>query len=150
MFLKRTVRPQTKRNLKKLAVAILAKLNRLQNGSEQALESAAGSSVATFNCGDWVRVRSKDQIKATLNLWGELNGCSFMPDMWNYCGSVQRVLKPVRYFIDERDYRRKRCSGVVLLEGVICEGLPQYGPCDRSCFFFWREEWLEALENKDG
>jgi hypothetical protein len=51
----------------------------------------------------------------------------------------------VERFVDERDYRVKKASGVVLLEGSLCQGTELYGPCDRSCFFFWREEWLEKV-----
>jgi hypothetical protein len=27
----------------------------------------------------------------------------------------------------------------------MCQGTKDFGRCDRSCFFFWREEWLEKL-----
>jgi len=29
---------------------------------------------------------------------------------------------------------------------VYCQGTPDLGRCDRSCFYFWREEWLEKLD----
>jgi hypothetical protein len=48
-------------------------------------------------------------------------------------------------FLDERDYRVKKCKGIILLEGAICGGTAYFGRCDRACFFFWREEWLEKL-----
>jgi hypothetical protein len=35
---------------------------------------------------------------------------------------------------------------VAILDGVICNGTEDFGPCDRSCFFFWREEWLEKVD----
>jgi hypothetical protein len=100
----------------------------------------------SFKAGDMVRVRSKEEIQATLNRWGELKGCSFMPEMWPYCSTTQRVLKPMERFLDERDYRVKKSKGIVLLEGAICQGTTNFGRCDRSCFFFWREEWLEKLD----
>lgn len=93
--------------------------------------------------GDLVRVRSQEEIKETLNRWKQLKGCAFMEEMWTYCGSKQRVFKRVGQFLDERDYLVKRCSGIFILEGVICEGTKDFGACDRSCYFFWREEWLE-------
>ena len=98
-----------------------------------------------INAGDMVRVRSKEDITATLNAWNERNGCAMMEDMWAYCGSTQRVLKKVRKFVDERDYRMKRVKGLYILENVYCEGARALGPCDRTCFFFWCEEWLEKL-----
>jgi len=95
-----------------------------------------------LNAGDLVRVRSREEIQATLDRWKSLKGCGFLDEMANYCGTTQRVLKRVEQFIDERDYRLKKAGGIVLLEGALCSG---GGKCDRACFFFWREEWLEKL-----
>ncbi len=100
-----------------------------------------------FQPGDLVRVRSLPEIQETLNRWGQLKGCKFMPlEMSPYCGTIQRVLKPMERFVDERDYHVKKSSGIILLEGLCCQGTSDYGRCDRSCFFFWREEWLERLD----
>ncbi|MGD9145360.1 MAG: hypothetical protein PVI80_07360 [Anaerolineae bacterium] len=96
--------------------------------------------------GQSVRVRSKEEIQATLDNWNYLRGCGFMEEMWPYCGTNQRVLKPVKWFLDERDYRFKKTRGIVFLEGLTCQGTIDYGRCDRSCYYFWREEWLEAVE----
>ena len=96
--------------------------------------------------GDRVRIRSKEEIRATLDKWNQLRRCSFTEEMWPYCGTTHRVFKRVEKFLDERDYLLKRCKGIVILEGVFCEGTKDFGPCDRSCFFFWREEWLEKSE----
>lgn len=96
--------------------------------------------------GDLVRVRSKEEIQNTLNRWNQLKGCSFMEEMKPYCGTIQRVLKRVGKFLDERDYLIKKCKGIVILDGVFCEGTKDFGSCDRTCFFFWREEWFELIE----
>lgn len=99
--------------------------------------------------GDLVRVRTKREIQSTLDRWNQLKKCSFMEEMWPYCGTTQRVFKQIKKFLDERDYLLKKCNGIVILEGVFCEGTKDFGPCDRSCFFFWREEWLEKIDNKE-
>jgi hypothetical protein len=99
-----------------------------------------------LEAGDLVRVRLKDEILSTLDRWQALKGCGFLEEMTEYCGTTQRVLKRVERFIDERDYRVKKARGIVLLEGVICSGTATTGRCDRACFFFWREEWLEKLD----
>jgi hypothetical protein len=96
--------------------------------------------------GDWVRVRSREEIFATLDPFKELKGCAFLPDMYQYCGTRQRVLRSMRHFMDERDYKLKKAHGVILLENVICNGTPTFGECDRCCFLFWREEWLEKMD----
>ena len=96
--------------------------------------------------GDDVRIRSREEIEATLNRWKEYKGCGFMDDMWQYCDTVQTVLKPVERFVDERDYQIKNASGIVLLAGLNCQGTPIYGRCDRNCYYFWRIEWLEKID----
>jgi len=103
------------------------------------------SGLKNLKPGDWVIVKSKEEIKETVNNWNQLKGCAFMEEMWPYCGTKQRVLKRVERFLDERDYLVKKCKGIVLLEGVMCQGTKDFGPCDRSCFYFWREEWLEKI-----
>jgi len=92
-----------------------------------------------LKAGDLVLVRSTKEIKATLNCWKELKGCAFMENMWQYCGTTQRVLQSMERFLDERDYQLKKCRGIVLLEGVLCRGTPVFGRCDRCCHLFWRE-----------
>ena len=96
--------------------------------------------------GDWVRVKSKEEIRATLGNWNDLKGCAFMEEMWHYCGTIQQVLKRVERFLDERDYHTKKVRSIVILDRVNCQGTMDFGPCDRNCFFFWREEWLEKIE----
>ena len=96
--------------------------------------------------GDWVMVRTLEEIQKTLNPFKELKGCAFLEEMKQYCGTQQRVLKVMERFLDERDYQVKKTKGIVLLEGVYCQGTPVFGRCDRSCLSFWREEWLEKVE----
>ena len=101
--------------------------------------------IVPYNRGDLVRVRSREDILATLDPFKELKGCAFLPEMYRYCGTQQRVLRSMQHFMDERDYKLKKVRGVILLENVICNGTPTFGDCDRCCFLFWREEWLEKI-----
>jgi hypothetical protein len=71
-----------------------------------------------------------------------------MEEMWPYCGTTHRVLKKVNRFLDERDYLMKKCKSTFLLDGAICSGTKDFGACDRSCFFFWKEAWLEKLDER--
>lgn len=96
--------------------------------------------------GDLVRVRTEKEIRKTLNRWNQLKGCGIMDDMWKYCGTEQRVFKIVKQFLDERDYLVKKCNGIVILQDVLCEGTKWFGRCDRSCYYFWREEWIERVD----
>jgi hypothetical protein len=103
-----------------------------------------------LQAGDFVLVRSREEIEATLDPFKELKGCAFLDAMWQYCGTRQRVLQPMNRFLDERDYKVKKARGIVLLEGVLCRGTPVFGQCDRACHLFWREEWLvKVSENSD-
>jgi len=103
--------------------------------------------VHSLKSGDMVRVRSLKKIQATLDPWKELKGCAFLEYMCQYCETTQRVLQPLERFLDERDYKVKKVQGIVLLEGVICRGTPVFGRCDRCCYLFWREEWLEKIND---
>jgi hypothetical protein len=95
--------------------------------------------------GDLIRVRMVEEIKATLDHFRQLKGCSFAPEMEQYCGTYQTVLKQVERFVDERDFKILRTKGIYLLDGIYCQGVASLGRCDRNCFFFWREEWLEKV-----
>jgi hypothetical protein len=125
--------------------ALVSRLARI-TGKRSARALPTNSKATDFRAGDLVRIRSGEDIRATLDGWGELRNCLFMEGMWQYCGTIQRVLKPLERFVDERDYGVKQSSGIVLLEGAICQGTEMFGRCDRCCFFFWRKEWLEKID----
>lgn len=142
---RRHLSPGMERKLKMVTNDLTNWYDRIRGRPPRPLVSPAGAWRARLEAGDLVRVRSRVEIDATLNHWRQLKGCTFMPEMDRYCGTTQRVLKPLKRFVDERDLRVKRARGLVLLEGAICEGTVDFGRCDRSCFLFWREEWLEKL-----
>jgi hypothetical protein len=98
-----------------------------------------------LKAGDIVRVKSREEIESTLDRWKELRGCAFLEYMWEYCGTEQQVFVAMERFLDERDYKVKKCKGILLLAGAYCPGTPVFGRCDRHCFLFWREEWLERV-----
>ena len=126
------------------------RLNYIKNLLEELKHSNSNVNIPrqkqSFKKGDFVKVRSREDIKLTLNRWNQLKGCAFMPEMTRFCKTHQRIFKKVGQFLDERDYLIKKCNGIYILENVFCEGTDDFGHCDRSCFFFWREEWLEKAE----
>jgi len=133
----------------KLKRVLKRRLNYLRNQISRADRRERASTGPEVNAasqalvaGQSVRVRSREEIQATLDPWNYLKGCGFMEEMWPYCGTKQQVLKPVQRFLDEHDYRVKNARGIVILEGVHCQGTTDYGRCDRNCYYFWREEWL--------
>ena len=145
--LKRLLALPWNRHVKKWLKLSYAALVRRQGGSPQQVAARTFAPAVPFARGDRVRVRSREEIQATLDPFKELKGCAFLPEMYQYCGTEQRVLRSMQTFMDERDYKMKKARGVILLENVICNGTPTFGPCDRCCFLFWREEWLERVNS---
>jgi len=133
------------------ALTIEKYLNNIKNRYARIRKKNVKPAVSSFDkiepliAGDWVRVRTLEEIEATLDHSRRLKGCSFAPEMAQYCGTTQQVLKPVARFVDERDLRIVRTKGIVILEGLTCQGMGSFGQCDRNCFFFWRIEWLEKV-----
>ncbi len=117
----------------------------VRNRSKKEAQPKVLAPAVEFNIGDTVRVRSWEEIQATLDPFKELKGCAFLPEMQQYCGTTQRVLQVMERFLDERDYKVKKVRGIILLENVICRGTPVFGRCDRCCHLFWRAEWLEKV-----
>lgn len=110
--------------------------------------SRSRNSNSALKLGDVVIVRSKEEILETLNENNRLEGCSFMDEMWQYCNTRQKVFKRVEYFFDERNSKFFKARNTLLLEGLRCSGkLSKLMPrCDRSCYFFWRGEWLKKID----
>ena len=118
---------------------------RWRGGSSAQMAAKDFAPAVPFKTGDLVMVRSREEIDSTLDPFKELKGCAFLSEMYQYCGTKQCVLKSMQRFMDERDYKLKKVRGVILLENIICNGTPTFGACDRCCFLFWREEWLENV-----
>jgi len=146
LMIRRRLSPAKERTFKNRTNDLINRFYKLTGRSTKTYAPPAKVPSTRLQAGDLVRVRSLAEIEATLNQWRQLKGCAFMPEMAEYCGSTQRVLKPMNRFVDERDLRVKKSSGIILLEGVMCRGTADFGSCDRSCFVFWREEWLEKIE----
>ena len=149
LALRKRMSPDFRRRLKKIVTDFIARRCEIGRKMNAPADPSVRPAPLVLKAGDRVRVRSKQEIQSTLNPWHEMKGCGFMSEMWKYCGTTQRVLKPVERFVDERNYQVKKSRGIVLLEGVMCDGTEFYGKCDRSCFLFWREEWLERIDTKD-
>ena len=146
LTVRKIIGPRNVRMIKKNTYDFLSRYARSRGKSAETPNPLVYASVMLLKAGDQVRVRSIDDIEATLDHWRQLKGCGFMPEMEQYCDTTQRVLKSVERFVDERDLRIRKTKGIVLLEGVICRGTSSFGRCDRNCYYFWREEWLEKLE----
>lgn len=95
--------------------------------------------------GDWVKVRSQKEILSTLNERNNFQGCLFIDEMKALCGKQFKVMKNVRSIFDERKIRMVKCKNMVILEDAFCQGSWPFNNCDRSCYYFWKEIWLEKI-----
>jgi hypothetical protein len=96
--------------------------------------------------GDLVRVKSYEEILATLDVRLSNRGLSFDAELVPFCGRVFRVSTCVERFVDEKTGQLRRMNTpAVILEGVSCKALysGQRMFCPRSIHLWWREIWLE-------
>ncbi len=95
--------------------------------------------------GDLVRVKSKEEIVATLNLQNSNRGLSFDAEMLPYCGTTARVKAQVNRLIDEREGTMIKIKrDCFILDGVVCNA-DYHRFCTRSIYPYWRSVWLDKL-----
>ena len=99
--------------------------------------------------GDWVEVRSKEEILRTLDQSGRLEGLPFMPQMFQYCGQRFQVYKRAHKTCDTVS---GHWVGRSLLDGVHlnlrCDG-QAYDGCQAACLIFWKSAWLKPLTSEE-
>jgi hypothetical protein len=98
--------------------------------------------------GDWVQVKTKKEIAATLNPKGKNRGLWFDVEMLPFCGRTYRVRKRVDRIIDDRNGRMVRMKrDCIMLDGVVCSGDLSVGRwfCTRAIYPYWRECWLRRV-----
>ncbi|QEL22968.1 hypothetical protein FQV39_10605 [Bosea sp. F3-2] len=102
-----------------------------------------------MGAGDWVEVRSKDEILATLDKGGRLEGLPFMPQMFDYCGQKFQIYKRAHKTCDtvSGDYVGRRLPDSVHLNHR-CDGAA-YGGCQAGCLIFWKQAWLKPVEKDE-
>ena len=99
--------------------------------------------------GDQVVVRNLDEILATLDATGALDGLPFMPEMIVFCGRRATVFRRVDK-IHDWIHRAglKRVHGVVQLDDARCTG-EAHGGCESNCRLRWKEAWLRREDAAD-
>jgi hypothetical protein len=92
--------------------------------------------------GDEVEVRSLDEILATLDSSGALDGVPFMPEMAAFCERRATVLRRVHKLNDwVHGTGLTRIDDVVQLDIARCTG-SAHGGCQSNCRIRWKEAWL--------
>src|SRR5713101_9119033 len=102
--------------------------------------------VRKLSVGDWVEVRSKEEILRTLDASGRLGGMPFMPEMFQFCGKRFQVYKRAHKTCDyttSYPYHTRRLEGTVHLE-TRCGG-EAHGGCQAACLLYWKHAWLKPI-----
>jgi hypothetical protein len=95
--------------------------------------------------GDLVRIKSKEEIVATLDKTNHNRGLSFDGEMVKYCGRTARVQARVNHLIEESTGEMLDIkSDCIILEGVVCAA-DYHRFCSRAIYPYWREIWLERI-----
>lgn len=102
-----------------------------------------------MKAGEWVEVRSKEEILRSLDKKGQWEGLPFMPEMFRFCGQRFKIYKRAHKTCDTvNPTRGRRLSNTVHLQ-LRCDG-QEHGGCQAGCLIFWKEAWLKPVDKKLG
>lgn len=109
--------------------------------------SRTRSGILGLKAGEQVRVRSKEEILATLDKNGRFEELPFMPHMLRYCGQTLRVARRAHKVCGTQ---HPTVSGsmrdAVVIEELRCDG-EGFGGCEAGCLFIWKEAWLKRADD---
>jgi hypothetical protein len=100
--------------------------------------------VLGLQSGDWVEVRSVQEILDTLDERLRNKGLSFSGDMYAFCGMKLRVGSRIHTILDEGSGRLRTVRDTVALVGADCR---KHLGCARQMPLLWRETWLKRAES---
>lgn len=95
--------------------------------------------------GEWVRIKTADEIRKTVGPDGRNRGLTFEPEMAAYLGKRYQVDFPVEKIIHEETGKMIQLSSTVALKDLYCSGACVKN-CPRANPLYWREAWLERVE----
>lgn len=97
--------------------------------------------------GEVVRVRSAEDILATLEADGTVRRLPLMPETLKYAGQELRVFKSAHKTCDTINHlgTTRKVDRAVHLVGARCDG-SAHGGCQAGCLLFFKEEWLERVD----
>jgi hypothetical protein len=105
--------------------------------------------VSLLRRGDLVKVRSREEILATLDAAGEVDSLPFMPEMLQFSGETLPVFSIAHKTCDtvEHPGNCRSLEHTVHLVGARCDG-SAHGGCQAGCMLFFRQEWLSTPDGK--
>lgn len=96
--------------------------------------------------GEWIDIKSPEEIEATLDAGSKNCGLAFVPSMSEYIGGRYQVDFPVNKIILEQTGKMISLSNTVVLKNVNCRGACVKN-CPRNSNLYWRESWLRRVDN---
>jgi hypothetical protein len=104
---------------------------------------AVAPEAPAFEPGEWIEVKSREEILETLDARGHHRGLAWSSEMLPFCGRRLRVRRRVDRILDETTGQVRDVRGTVILDGSICD---RYLGCARGMPFLWRDAWLRRAE----
>ncbi len=101
--------------------------------------------MTNLQVGNWVEVRSKEEILATLDKQGRLEGLPFTPQMFHYCGKKFQVYKSAHKTCDWVYTAKSRSLPNGIHLNTRCDGAA-YGGCQTACLLYWKDAWLKPID----
>jgi hypothetical protein len=99
--------------------------------------------------GEWVRVKSVEEIIETISPDNRNRGLTFDREMLKYCGRTAQVLRRVDHIIDEATGRMLTMkTPCIVLADVVCTS-DYHRNCPRGIYPYWREIWLERVPGRE-
>ena len=95
--------------------------------------------------GDYVQVRTREEILRTLDASGCVDKLPFMPEMLAFCGRTFRVASVAHKTCDTvHSTGGRRMQHAVHLEDARCDGAA-HGGCQAACLLFWKTAWVKPV-----
>jgi len=97
----------------------------------------------SFRVGEWIEIRSKEEILATLDKTGRLEGMPFMPEMFQFCGQKFEVYRSAHKTCEFVYTVQSRAVPRTVHLDLRCDGA-FHGGCQHACLLYWKKAWLKA------
>jgi hypothetical protein len=136
--------------LRSLLIEVFNKVQEFRSGVRyphiEGTLSTTPSVELTLQPGEFVQVKTKDEILSTLDRRNRNRGLLFDTEMIRYCGGTFRVLKRVHQIVDEKNGKMMAMkSPCIILEGSACVS-EYHRHCPRAIYHYWREAWLDRAQ----
>src|SRR5215212_4459704 len=102
-----------------------------------------------YRADDLVEICSKEEILATLDEQGCVDGLPFMPEMFQFCGKRFPVRAVAHKTCDtaHKTLKNRRLRATVHVGNLRCDG-SAHGGCEAACTLFWKDVWLKPIASK--